>query len=184
MRKREFTDEQVEFIRTGLQTMSTRKVAEAYSRHFGEPLGQTQLRRACDRNGISNPRGENEPLPTGHERWSDFYQCYVVKVRQISVKGMKPSRERERLRASQWQLKQVYVWENANGCKLPDGWVIVFLDGDRTNYDPKNLYASPLEEVGYVYRTKIDSEFPPVMKSALMCSELAFALSRQRKGER
>lgn len=177
MRKREFTEEQVEFIRAGLQLMSTRKVAEAYTKHFGEALGQTQLRRVCERNGITNPRKENKPLPVGYERWSDYYQCYIVKTSAVSVKGMKPSRERQRLRNSQWQLKQNYIWELEHQRKLPKDWIVVFLDGDRTNYDPSNLYAATLEEIGYTYRTKINSEFAPAMRSALICSKLAFALS-------
>lgn len=177
MRKREFTKEQIEFIRNGLQEMSTRKVAEAYTEFFGEPLGQTQLRRVCKRNNIPNPRPCRKPLPVGYERWSDYYQCYVIKVANISVSGMKPSKERHRLREKQWKLKQNYVWEQTHGIELPTDMVVVFLDGDRTNYDPKNLFAAPLENIGYVYRTKINSEFAPVMKSALICAGLAFANS-------
>lgn len=176
MRKRNFTKEQVEFVRENIRTMSTRKVAAAYTERFGEPLGQTQLRRLCERNGIENPRQANKPLPVGYERWSDYYQCYVVKVRQISVKGMRPSKERRRIRDSQWQLKQNYIWELEHHRKLPKDWIVVFLDGDRTNYEPNNLYAATLEEIGYTYRTKINSEFAPVMRSALICSKLAFSL--------
>lgn len=181
MRKREFTPEQVEFVRSNIQVMSGRKVAKAFTEHFGEPLGQTQLRRLCERNAIKNPRKEFSALPVGYERWSEYYQCYMVKVKQISVKGMKPSHERRKLRDSQWKMKQTYVWEQTHGKELPNDMIIVFLDGDRTNYNPENLYAAPLQNVGYVYRTNMNSEFAPVMKSALICADLAFALAEGMK---
>ena len=177
-----FTDEQVEFIRSNLKNMSTRKVAEAYSKEFGEALGQTQLRRVCEQYGIQNPREEYKPKPIGYEKWSDYYQCMIVKVKQVSVKGMKPSAERHALRQSQWQMKQNYIWEHEHGMKLPSDMMIVFLDGDRTNYDPANLYAAHLEEIGYVYRTKIASENPKIMESALLTAKLVFTLAERRKG--
>lgn len=156
--------------------MSTRRVAEAYTLHFGEPLGQTELRRVCQRNGIENPRKENKMLPVGTERYSEYYQCMVVKTSLFSAKGIKPSNEREYQRNSQWQLKQNYVWEQTHHKKLPKGMVVVFLDGDRMNYNPSNLMATPLQNIGFVYRSGVASEFAPVMKSALMYADLYFAV--------
>lgn len=176
MKRREFTTEQIEFIRDNLQIMSTRKVAEAYTIHFGEPLGQTELRRVCQRNGIENPRKENKMLPLGTERYSEYYQCMMIKTSLFSAKGIKPSIKREIARNNQWQLKQNYVWEQTHGKKLPKGMVVVFLDGDRMNYDPSNLVAAPLQNVGFVYRTGVASEFAPVMRSALKYAELYFAV--------
>lgn len=37
-----------------------------------------------------------------------------------------------------WKFKQVKVWEDANGT-VPKGHIVIFLDGDRTNFDLDNL---------------------------------------------
>lgn len=42
-----------------------------------------------------------------------------------------------------WRLKHKWVWERENGREVPEGWVVVFADGDRGNFDPRNLAAVP-----------------------------------------
>lgn len=37
-----------------------------------------------------------------------------------------------------WQLKHHYIWEKHNG-KIPDGYSVIFLDQDKTNFDINNL---------------------------------------------
>lgn len=42
-----------------------------------------------------------------------------------------------------WRLKHVHVWEREHGREPPEGWTVLFLDRDRRNFDPGNLYAVP-----------------------------------------
>ena len=175
MKKRNFTEEQVEFIRMGILDLPTRKLAEAYTKYFGEPLSQTELRRAMERNGIENPRKENLKLPVGTERYSKYYDCIIVKVKDVSVKGL-PQKEYGKARNGMWQLKQNLVWEKSNDKKLPKGYVVIFLDGDRTNYEPSNLYATALNVAGTVKRMNMTSEDAEVYKTALMWGDLYYAL--------
>lgn len=39
-----------------------------------------------------------------------------------------------------WVQKHRLVWESVHG-KIPKGKLIIFLDGDRSNFDPDNLYC-------------------------------------------
>lgn len=38
-----------------------------------------------------------------------------------------------------WQLYQRYIWEKAHGKKLNKSDIVIFLDGNKENFDPKNL---------------------------------------------
>lgn len=41
--------------------------------------------------------------------------------------------------AKRWQLRSRLVWEQHNNQKIPDGHVVIHLDGDSTNDSPNNL---------------------------------------------
>lgn len=174
--KRIETSEQVEFIRQAIQTMSTRECAKAFTEKFGESLGQTQLRRIMDRNGIKASVKRNEFLPIGYERYSDYYKCMMVKVGDYHISKEDSKNQRSKNRNSNWQLKQNYVWEKTNKTKIPKRWVVVFLDGNRMNYDPENLFAVPLQVAGTVEKFKMHSENPIIYKTALVWGTLFFIL--------
>lgn len=177
MKRREFSEEEVAFARRYAGAMSTRGLAEAFSVRFGRPIGQTMIRRLMQRHGIEARHDRrNLPLPVGTERWSDYYQCVIVKVRSVSVSGVKDKRERDRLRNSQWMLKQNWVWEQAHGNPVPKDRVVVFLDGDRTNYAPENLHAERLNVIGTIEKMKMHSEDAEIYKTALIWGELYYAM--------
>lgn len=174
--KRIFTDEQVEFIRENIQTMSTRECARAFSEKFAEPLGQTELRRVMTRNGIQTSRKRNDFAPIGTERYSDYYQCMMVKVGEYRCHKGDSRSERDYNRNANWKLKQNLIWEQTTGKELPWRWVVIFLDGDRTNYNPENLYAVPLNVAGTIEKMRMHSENPEIYKTALMWGQLYFIL--------
>lgn len=177
MRRREFSEDQIDFVRRYADALSTRELAEAFTVRFGSPIGQTMIRRLMERNGIkSRADSRNLPLPIGTERWSDYYHCVVIKVRNVSVSGVKDKRERDRLRNSQWMLKQNFVWEQEHQTPLPKDQVVVFLDGDRTNYAPENLYAERLNVIGTIEKMHMHSEDWQIYKTALIWGELYYAM--------
>ena len=182
MRLRTFTDEEIAFVRDNAQRLTTRKLAEAFTERFGQPTGQTMIRRLMARNGINTMHEKrNLPLPVGTERWSDYYKCMMVKVRNMNVSGIKDKKQRDRLRNSQWMLKQNAIWESAHGKQLPKSKVIVFLDGDRTNYNPENLYASDLNVVGTIEKMQMHSEDADIYKTALMWGELFYEMKKVKR---
>lgn len=66
---------------------------------------------------------------------------YVGKDGYVMVKV----RERPDVPCSKdnWMLKHKHVWEQAHGCKVPKGWVVMFMDRDMRNFDPANLDCLP-----------------------------------------
>ena len=182
--KRIETLEQVEFIRQAIQTMSTRDCAKAFTEKFGESLGQTQLRRIMERNGIKASVKRNEFLPIGSERYSDYYKCMMVKTGDYHISKDDSKSQQRRKRNANWQLKQNYVWEQENKTKLPRHWVVIFLDNNRMNYSPENLFAVPLQVAGTIERTNMHSEDPIIYKTALIWGILFYILKETRRESR
>ncbi len=91
-------------------------------------------------------------------------------------KGLKPPKYQEigtitthkdgytyiKLAEHRWQLYQRYVWEKSRHEKLKKSQVVIFLDGDRSNFDPTNLAAISRKELAIINHeslmTKGDAE--------------------------
>lgn len=52
-----------------------------------------------------------------------------------------------------WKRKQVLIWEQANG-PVPEGHNIIFLDGNRRNFDIGNLMLVSDSELGHLCKTE------------------------------
>lgn len=160
-----FTEEEQEFVKDLVARMiPQRSIVEQYNKQFGKQIGQTQLRRMMKRAGIESERKEKTAMPIGYEYYNSYHKCMMVKV----------SNERHG-----WKLKQILVWEEVNARQLPKHWAVIFLDGDRMNYSPDNLYAVPLHVAGNVEKWQMHSEDPMIYKSALMYGELYFAMMKE-----
>lgn len=180
MTTKELTTEQIEFLKEWIQTLPTRKLAEKFTQTFNTYLCQTELRRICTKYGIQNPRKEFSQLPIGTERYSKYYDCIFVKVADTSVAG-KNKKEYAKLRQNNWQMKQNMIWEQTHGRKLKWREVVMFLDGDRTNYSPDNLYAVQINVAGTVKHVGMMSEDATINKTALMWGELFYMLPQSMR---
>jgi len=108
---------------------------------FGLTRGQINLFRASHGTQVRQDgtrRGGGARVPVGTERkGKDGYT--VIKVREETNVAMSKDN---------WMLKHVWVWEQANGEKLPKGHIVMFADKDKTNFDPDNLVAVPKKLMG------------------------------------
>ena len=51
---------------------------------------------------------------------------------------------------NKWQLMQRYVWEKENGRKLLKNECVIFLDGNKENFEPDNLMAIKRSELARI----------------------------------
>ena len=116
-------------------------VRRDFEERFGQPLSQSQvsLFRAeyCLQRRHGNRTAHRKLAPVGSER---VVRGYVwVKVAELPT--VPQSKDN-------WVPKQVRVWETSRGLTLPDGWLVLFCDRDRRNFDPANLKAVPRSLIG------------------------------------
>lgn len=116
-------------------------VCRGFEAEFGQPLKKSQVSLFRAEHDLARRRGNrtahHKLAPVGTERVSKGY--VYVKVREL------PSRPQSK---DNWEYKHVLVWERSRGLDLPDGWVVLFCDRDRRNFDPANLKAVPREIIG------------------------------------
>lgn len=103
------------------------KSIDAFQERFGIRLTADQVRGFRQARGIKKPGTRGKTKEVGAEILRDGY--VYVKVSNTNCYR------------DDWKPKTVIEWERANGRPLPEGYKVMFLDGDKTNYDPDNLYA-------------------------------------------
>lgn len=110
------------------------ELSARFAEEFGFPLSGPQIalwRSANGRTTRAGRGGGRAEIPVGGEK---------VKRGYVYVKtAPKPTRGQS---GDNWTPKSVYVWEREHG-PLPDGHVVMFVDGDVRNFDPANLVAVP-----------------------------------------
>lgn len=84
--------------------------------------------------------------------------------------------------ARDWKQEHIILWEEANG-KLPEGYVVIFLDGDRENLKPENLRAIS-KQVHCILNSKhLRTGDRELTATGIMVAELSIAL-RKHKNEK
>ncbi len=73
--------------------------------------------------------------------------------------------------ARRWVGEHRLVWEAANGT-IPDGYVVVFLDGDRLNVGLENLRCVPRGVLQYLNHTGLNQTTGEARKAAILTCEV------------
>lgn len=109
--------------------------------------------------------------PIGTER--------VTKDGYVEVKvAMRPSGGKSH---DNWVPKARLVWERANGRAVPEDCMVVFLDGDKRNFDPANLALETRGEHGTMAKLGLAYADAPSHEVALTIARLKMATTKARK---
>ena len=79
------------------------------------------------------------------------------------------------LKDGKWELKQRLMWQRAHG-PIPDGYCILFLDGNRRHLRLANLACVPKGTVSSVNKTLGTRRNPELTKAFIMVRELEQAV--------
>lgn len=109
-------------------------------------------------------------IPLGTER--------VSKDGYVEVKV---SRFRKAKANDGWRMKHHLVWEKANGRPVPPSTMIVFADGDRSNFDPDNLVAVPRRLWAVIAHNRIPFADRETLELAMGISETRSAMHGARR---
>ena len=153
-----------ELVQRFNETFNQQRTLTGIKRHCWGVLHLTSNRNGCFQKGnISHNKRD-----IGSEHWENGYLW--VKV------DNKVSQNRDkRVVRSNWKQKHILIWEEAHG-KLPEGKQVVFLDGDKTNFDLDNLYCVDLGVMAVMNRNKWFTDSRENTLTAIKWCELHFAL--------
>ena len=199
MKIRGYSDEQVQFLIDN-HTIPRKELTERFNKRFGTNKSVTTLKGVCNRYGLYTGR-DGRFTTESSPRWQkglsseEFKSHYsdesfgaMVNPMIKSNRQHKVGDEIERHGASYIVLseesgvawdkriksKAVCVWEEANGI-IPEGYILVHIDGDLTNCELDNLRALPfsyIRQFRWMFNGKWADAHPELKKSAIAVCDL------------
>jgi len=161
-----WTPERIAWFKSFVPGHSEREIAEEHGRLFGSRLTRAQVKNGKARFGVRSgthggrfEKGREGGFKDGEHRrrFLEAGRATRFQKGQIPHNGHRPvgaervdadgytlvkvaMRKRDPKSAhDNWVPKHRLVWERAHGRAVPDGCMVVFLDGDKSNLDPSNL---------------------------------------------
>lgn len=87
---------------------------------------------------------------------------------------------------NKWEYKQRYIYEQYYGIKVKDNEHIIFLDGNKNNFNIDNLEKTTNEECGYIGAFKINNKLTindkEITKTLLLMAKTDIKTKEIRKG--
>jgi hypothetical protein len=162
---RRYTPEEIRFIKRKVAGRSYAELAALFNARFGAEVTVPQMGSTLERYGLKNGCDSRfapgqVPHNKGKKKWWEGGEETQFK------KGNRPWNWRpvgsERINAygyaevkvrnpKKWKAKHILVWEEANG-KVPKGHVVIFADGDKTNFALSNLLLVSRSELAVMNR--------------------------------
>lgn len=161
---RKYGPEHIDWLRDHITGCHFKELTEAFNSHFGLSLSVGAMVSLTDAHGLHNgidcrfntamiEAGKAYRFPKGHVPANKGVKGKHSSEATEFKKGHAPANYRpvgsERVNVDgyveikvadpkKWVGKHTYVWEEHNG-PVPKGYVVIFGDGDRNNFDINNL---------------------------------------------
>lgn len=193
-----WTDEMTEWVREHQEGKVSFEILPEFNEHFGLNLKQHNFQIVANKHGIRFGRGhpwkhlKESPLkgkktgPYPKERREKAAKNQT-KYKVGETIGWKSHGIYELVKVSdapgekKYMRKNRWIYEQAYG-SVPDGYDVVFLDGDPTNYDLDNLRAVPKGAMSF--RRKFEKQTDPeAAKARVLMAELEYWAERLGKKE-
>lgn len=196
-----FTKEQEEFIHKNAPTMYRRILVDALNKAFGTNFPYTTVKSYCVRHKLTAPGGDGK-FTSDSANWQRGLSKEEFKAHysEESFKKMtSPMLESNRIHkigdvVIRHDRKYIYInedygkpinqriqeygrylWEQVNG-PIPDGFMIVYLDGDYMNCTIDNLICVPKKYRAFLMHNSWWNSPAEIKAAALKWCELYYAL--------
>ncbi|MDE7425371.1 MAG: HNH endonuclease [Lachnospiraceae bacterium] len=139
MEKHKYTEEELEFLRQNVEGTTLQEQTDLFNARFGTNLSKDKIKSI---KALKKIKPKTPPPPpnyhriqkgqsvcqkhlVGHERFKASFSgdIYEIKVAEPNV----------------WRPKHHVLYEQYHNVKLPDNAKVIFVDGNRTNFDKDNL---------------------------------------------
>jgi hypothetical protein len=189
---------QIRFLKNNVKDKGYKELTELFNKKYNCSLAYFNIYEKCKRIGISNGRiGFFLPGNVPHNKGKNFSPAGAEKGR--FKKGNKPSNKKqvgyERKQVDGytyvkisdknegkkcWKYKHVLVYEKAHG-PVPEGYCVVFCDGNKNNFDLDNLALMSRDELVRMNAAHYFSEDSNITKTGIALVKLKKVLSERTK---
>ena len=176
MSKRLLTDEQHDFFVNACVGRTTKELSEAMYDKFGITLSTEQIRGYKThhniKSGIDTRFKEGELGSYNEARLRDIGDSFVSR---------KDGYHYIKVGKNKWVKKQRYLYEQAHGVKLPTRMRVIFLDGDKNNFDIDNLKAVDSRTILMAKNKNLFTSDKETTETGLLVSELILKTFDKKK---
>lgn len=188
-----FTRTQVAFIKEQYKVYSRSELTVEFNKTFQTEIKVSQITSFVKNQGIQC--GRNSRFGKGHITWNKGTKGLTVANSGSFTKGTVPSNclpvGSERVRddgyievkinepnpyvpgqMTRWKMKHIIVYEKKNG-SVPDGHMLTFRDGDKSNCEPENLMVITRKISAYLNRNGYGDLSGELKMSAIALAKVA-----------
>jgi len=194
-RKNEYTEEMIDYLREITPGRSNKEITKMFNKKFNLNKTENAIRAVRIRNGIKT--GLDGRFKKGQTPWNKGLKGYMGPNKTSFKKGEVPANYRpigsERVSMdgytevkikdpNVWELKHRLIWEKHHG-PIPDGHVVIFGDGDKTNFDIDNLILVSREQLLQLNRHGLIKNDTELTKMGVAIAEIYCKINeRKREG--
>lgn len=155
------TAEQHDFIIKYQGNITRKELAELYNAEFGTNANAKQIINYCAYHDIKTKKAKNNHKPIGSIRRHGG--LWRIKVGEYD-----------------WQLLHHYKWRQKHNKPIPDGFLLVFADGDCDNLDIDNLVLLHRSASIVIYHNKKANTDSAKVNKAMMLTASLTAILRDK----
>lgn len=169
MVKFKYTDEMKDWLRRHSPGVSYDKLADRFNHRFGLTKTARQIQSACHDHGAHNGVYIiNHPCHKCH--WRPVGATRIDKDGYVRIKTKEPC---------YWKLAHIHEWEKHHGKFNKNKYIIMFIDGDRTNWHIDNLRKCERRIIGAMNRWHLMPEVrtPEMFDAAVLLARSKIAIN-------
>lgn len=195
-----FNDEHLEFVKANVVGRSERELTEIFNQRFNTSLSFNQVRFFKNRHKLSN--GINGKFKKGHipantgkktpdevkeklkqnlfKKGNTPKNSVPIGTERISKRDYVQVKVTNGKNVNNWVTKHQYIYEQHHG-PVPKGYVVIFADGDRRNFDIDNLVMVSQKELFYLNKHHLIYNDCELTKTGLLIAKVSIAAKDRSK---
>jgi len=191
-----YSQEQREFIKANVKGRLIPDLTEMFNDRFGTQLQYSQMRAFVKNNGLKS--GVNTAFASGHEPFNKGKtKTWAGGESTQFKKGNKPHNYvpvgSERVNGddyvdvkiadpNHWRGKHLLVWEEHHGRTVPKGYVVIFGDRNRRNFDHDNLILVSRAQLAIMNKNSLIQDSAQLTRSGVILADIYQKIGQRRKG--
>jgi hypothetical protein len=200
--RRKYLPNHIRFLKGIVKGRSYAEITDLFNREYGFSISEKAMSTLLKKHNLKNGRdcrirpghvpfnkGRKGEYPSGCEKgWfkpgQKPFNTMPLGSERITKDGYVKVKYSERSGPSnnRWKGKHVLIWEKKNG-PMPKGYAVIFADGDRRNFNLKNLILVSRKELAVLnHKNMLSAKNRDITKSSVLIARLKVLVSDRKKG--
>lgn len=191
-----YTEEQKSFLTRNIKGRTRKELCEMFNKHFSLNLGLNQITAYVKNNGLSS--GIDARFRQGDNPWNKGKKGICTGGEQTQFKkGQRPHNYKpvgsERVNSdgyvdvkiadpNKWRAKHQLLWEEENG-PIPKGYVIIFGDGDRRNFQQDNLILVSKSQLAILNKNQLIKNDADLTRVGIVIADIYKKVGERKKNK-